>query len=66
MPLKSYGRFSMEDGVLTGPRTYMEEQGNALVDKILAGEDVVLNMTSGQSPDVGTAFLVRQQTDHAE
>ena len=65
MPLKSCGQFSMEDSVLTAPRTYMEEQGNALVDKILAGEDVIFNMTSGQSPDVETAILVRLQTDYA-
>ncbi len=65
MPLKSCGQFSMEDGVLSGPRKYMEEQGNALVDKILAGEDMILNMTSGQSPDVETAILVRLQTDYA-
>ncbi len=65
MPLKSCGEFSMEDGVLTAPRMYMEEQGNALVDKILAGEDMIFNMTSGQSPDVETAILVRLQTDYA-
>ncbi len=65
MPLKSCGQFSMEDGVLTAPRTYMEEQGNALVDKILAGRDMIFNMRSGQSPDVETAILVRLQTDYA-
>ncbi len=55
----------MEEGILTGPRAYMEEQGNALVDKILAGKDMIFNMTSGQSPDVETAILVRLQTDYA-
>ncbi len=65
MPLKSCGQFSIEDGVLTAPRTYMEEQGNAIVDKVLAGEDTIFNMTSGQSPDVETAILVRLQTDFA-
>ena len=64
MPLKTCGQFGME-GVLTAPRTYMEEQGNALVDKILAGEDVIFNMTFGQSPDIETAILVRLQTDFA-
>ncbi len=65
MPLKSCGQFSIEEGVLTGPRKYMEEQGNALVDKIMAGEDMIFNMTSGQSPDVEVAVLVRLQTDYA-
>ena len=65
MPLRSCGQFSMEDGVLSGPRKYMEEQGNALVDKILAGEDMIFNMTSGQSADVETAILVRLQMDYA-
>lgn len=65
MPLKSCGQFNIEDGVLTAPRTYMEEQGNALVDKILARQDMIFNLTSGQSPDVETAILVRLQTDYA-
>ncbi len=65
MPSKRCGQFSMEDGILTAPRTCMEEQGNALVDKILAGEDMIFNMTSGQSPDAETAILVRLQTDYA-
>ncbi len=65
MPVKTCGQFSMEGGVLTASRTYMEEQGNALVDKILAGDDMIFNMTSGQSPDVETAILVRLQTDYA-
>lgn len=65
MPIKICGRFTLEDGILCGPRDYMEAQGNALVDKILAGEDTVFNMTVDQSPDIETAILVRLQTDFA-
>ena len=50
---------------MVGPRDYMEEQGNALVDKMLAGEDTIFNMTEGQSPDIEAAVLVRLQTDYA-
>ena len=59
------GRFTYEDGILLGPRDYMLEQGNALLDKILTGEDTIFNMTKDQSPDVETAILVRLQTDYA-
>jgi hypothetical protein len=65
MPIKICGRFTLEDGILCGPRDYMEEQGNALLDRILAGEDTIFNMTSNQSPDIETAILVRLQTDYA-
>ncbi len=65
MTLKVIGRFTLEDGILCGPRDYMEEQGNALLDKILVGEDTVFNMTADQSPDIETAILVRLQTDYA-
>lgn len=59
------GHFTYEDGILLGPRDYMLEQGNALLDKILTGEDTIFNMTKDQSPDVETAILVRLQTDYA-
>lgn len=60
------GRFTIEpDGALTGPLDYMEAKGIALVDRILAGDDVVFNMTSQRSPDNETAILVRLQTDFA-
>lgn len=65
MGLKTVGRFTLENSVLSGPHDYMAEQGNALVDKILAKEDTVFNMTADQSPDIETAILVRLQTDYA-
>ncbi len=65
MAVKVVGQFTCEDGILCGPRDYMKEQGNALLDKILVGEDTVFNMTATQSPDIETAILVRLQTDYA-
>lgn len=59
------GRFTYEEGILLGPRDYMLEQGNALLDKILAGGDAIFNMTNAQSPDIERAILVRLQTDYA-
>jgi len=62
---KTVGKFSLTDGVLSGPYEYMVERGNALVDRMLAGEDQIFNLTESQSPDVETAILVRLQTDYA-
>ncbi len=59
------GRFELEDGILSGPAQYMKERGDALVDAICAGEDVIFNTTAHLSPDVETAVLVRLQTDYA-
>ena len=82
MAVKAVGQFTYEEGILCGPRDYMEEHdgatlarclwqcimdapSNALLDKILAGEDTIFNMTKDQSSDVETAILVRLQTDYA-
>jgi hypothetical protein len=65
LTLKVVGHFTLEDGILCGPRDYMEAQGNALLDKILAGDDPMFNMTKAQSPDIENAILVRLQTDYA-
>ncbi len=62
---QTVGSFTLADGILSGPQDYMLEQGNALVDKILAGEDPIYNLTASQSPNVETAVLVRLQTDYA-
>ncbi len=70
------GRSIVADGILSGPQDYMIERGNALTDRILAGEDTIYNLTASQSPDVETAapasaitagadVLVRLQTDYA-
>ena len=65
MAVKVVGQFTYEDGILCGPRDYMEEQGNNVLDRILAGEDSIFNLTKDQSPDIETAILVRLQTDYA-
>ena len=82
MAVKVVGQFTYEDGILCGPRDYMEEHdgvtlarcqrqrimvapSNALLDKILAGEDAIFNLTKDESHDIETAILVRLQTDYA-
>lgn len=66
MATRTCGRFTLNDeGILTGPADYMNEQGNARVDRILAGQDTMFNMTAHLSPDVETAILVALQTDFA-
>lgn len=65
MAVKVVGQFNYDEGNLSGPRDYMEAQGNALLDQILAGEDTIFNLTQDQSPDIETAILVRLQTDYA-
>ena len=59
------GRFRIDGDVITGPKAYMEEKGNALLDEILAGKDTIFNMTAHLSPSVEMAVCVRLQTDFA-
>ena len=59
------GRFSYENGTITGPAQYMKDQGNDLIDRINAGTDEILNMTAHYSPSPIQAVLVRLQTDYA-
>jgi len=65
--VKTVGQFTIDTETceITGPAAYMEEQGNARLKAILAGEDVVFNMGATRSPDVFTAVLVSLQTDYA-
>lgn len=65
-PRIEVGRFALIDGnTVEGPGNYMADQGNALVDRILAGEDCIFNMTAHMSPSAEIAVLVRLQTDFA-
>ena len=59
------GRFTIEGDSITGPGDYMNEQGNAKLDKILAGNDTVFNMCVGYSPNIEVAICVALQTDYA-
>jgi hypothetical protein len=62
---KTVGRFTIDGETISGPAEYMREQGNARLDRILAGKDTVFNLSSHLSPDVETAVLVALQTDFA-
>jgi hypothetical protein len=61
------GRFSynQETCEVEGPGDYMADKGLALIDSIMAGNDVVFNMTADRSPSAEMAVLVRLQTDFA-
>lgn len=60
------GRFKLIDGnTVEGPGEYMAERGNALIDRILRGEDTTFNLTAHLSPSAELAVLVRLQTDYA-
>lgn len=62
---KQVGAFTIENDVLSGPKQYMEERGNAKLERMLAGEDVVFNTSLLHSPDTATGVLVALQTDYA-
>jgi len=61
------GQFKIETrtGTIEAPAEYMNEQGNAKLDRILEGRDQVFNMSSHLSPNLHTAILVALQTDFA-
>ena len=61
------GRFTFDSTTseIEGPGQYMREQGNALMDAIMSGNDTVFNMTGHLSPSPEMAVLVRLQTDYA-
>lgn len=65
MKNKKVGQFEIRDGALYGPAEYMKDQGNAKLDRILAGRDVVFNVGVTRSPDIETAVLVSLQTNYA-
>ncbi len=65
MKNKKLGVFEIRDGALYGPVEYMREQGDAKLESILAGNDVVFNFGCLKSPDVETALLVAMQTNYA-
>ena len=67
MAVLTCGRFTFDQDsqTLEGPGEYMTEKGNALVDSILGGNDVMFNMTCSMSPSPEMAVMVRLQTDYA-
>jgi hypothetical protein len=63
---RQIGPFTIDDnGDLWGPDEYMEAQGHALLEKILAGEDMVFNTTALAAPDMEAALLRRMHDDYA-
>jgi hypothetical protein len=56
----------LESETLAGPAEYLDEQGMALLERVLAGKDILFNVTAAQSPDLETAILTRLQTDFAK
>lgn len=59
------GKFTIENNQITGPAGYMKAQGNAKLDRILAGQDTVFNMSCHLSPSIEMAICVHLQTDYA-
>jgi hypothetical protein len=61
------GRFTFDPAtqMVEGPGEYMADQGNDLLDKIMAGQDSIFSMTAHFSPSAEMAVLVRLQTDFA-
>jgi hypothetical protein len=44
------GKFRLAGDRIEGPAAYLAERGNALVDRIVAGQDTVFNLTAHLSP----------------
>lgn len=64
---KTLKHFSVDlaEGSFSGPKEYMNEQGNNRLDQILAGKSVAFNQTVHLSPNLAIAILVHMQTDYA-
>lgn len=60
---KTVGRFTYENGIVTGPKEYMKTRYRTVLAEINAGKNAVFN--HGGSPDVITQALVAVQTDYA-
>jgi len=69
---KQVGRFVIAGGFISGPKKYMTERGNALVDRIHDGDDIVFNANMMFAPidpltgnlDVETVLLQRVAADY--
>lgn len=58
-------QYNPQEHSITGPKQYLDEQGEALLRRITTGDDLIFNITAHLSPDAMTAILVRLQTDYA-
>jgi len=64
--MKEVGHFKIDGDSVLGPADYMEEQGDAFLNKLLNGGSTVYNYavgTRGDDPEM--ALLVALQTDYA-
>jgi hypothetical protein len=66
---KTVGQFTYDetDGTISGPATYMREEGNALIARISAGQetDMLARFMDSGTPDALTAILLLIQTKYA-
>ena len=66
--MTTVGKFTFEDGAVSGPAEYMRERGNVRLDRILRGEDTVFNAGCQFAPNgtpTVTLVLTSIQTDYA-
>lgn len=59
-------KIDLTKNTFTGPKLYMQDQGNDTLDRIILGKHELSNQMSHMSPDPETAILVWMQTDYAE
>lgn len=59
-------KIDLTKNTFTGPKLYMQDQGNTTLDQIMTGKHSMFNQMSHLSPDPETAILVWMQTDYAE
>jgi hypothetical protein len=61
------GKFSYENGALSGPAKYMKERGNNRLDDIVSGNDAAFNAmaATGMQSDPIMLVMVAMQTDYA-
>jgi len=48
--VKRVGKFKITEDAIWGPKRYMDDRGNLLVDKIIDGRDLVFNGTLDLAP----------------
>lgn len=68
MTKKTVGRFSFEDGVVTGPAAFMDAEGTAYMREMEAGTSLGFNTMLACAPadaDIETLVLVALQTRYA-
>ena len=64
---KTVGRFTYDsaDGSIQGPKAYIGERFDAVMNGIYAGRSTVFNFATAQGSEPAAAILVALQTDYA-